>query len=142
MDNQPAVSKFIPWPIKLLSVLNYCFAGLVWIVGIWLIFFVGKGMGELIAAFVPQASSIGPILSGIFGIICIAIGFGYFFVARGLWKGKKWTRTLYIVISAMGVISGVLSVIDGKYLSLISLAIYGLIFWYLLFNQTAKDAFK
>jgi hypothetical protein len=141
MDNQPVTAKFIPWPIKLLSVLNYFFTGLAWLSGIWFIF-LGDQVGRFLARFVPQAEALGPIFFGVLGIICIVVGFGYFFVARGLWKGKKWTKTLYIVISAMGVISAILSVIDGKYLSLISLALYTLLFWYLLFNQTAKDAFK
>ncbi len=103
MDNPPVISEFIPWPIKLLSILSYLFAFLAWLGGI---LFMSLG-------------GLGPTFFRILGVICIVIGFCCFFLARGLWKGKKRAKIFYIVIFVIGIISASLLIIDGTYLSLL-----------------------
>jgi len=57
----------------------------------------------------------------IFGVLYIAVAYGF-------WVGAGWSRWLAIILSILGIISGLLSLPSG----IITIIIYGVILWYLM----------
>ena len=75
------------------------------------------------------------------GIVLIILGVIYFFIGRGLWKGKNWARIVESVFSVLGLILSLSSLFSGNFFSIFSILINGLIAWYLLFNKNVLIAF-
>jgi len=129
----------VPVGVKVIAVLYYISAVLSVIMGILLM--VGS------AALTPYIDSLGGlagILGGaliVLGIIIIAFGVLAFFIGRGLWKAKKWARIVAIIIAALGVLSGIISLIQGDFGSILGLVINAIIGGYLLFSKGVKAAF-
>jgi uncharacterized membrane protein (DUF2068 family) len=96
------------------------------------IFFIIGGLAPLaIAAIVPEFSV---LLIGI-GSILIAIGIGYLVVSYGLMKAKGWAWSITLVLSYVGIVFGIISIIGGNFLSIIHLIISIVIIWYLYKSQ-------
>jgi hypothetical protein len=134
-------NKVVPWPAKVLASIGFILAGLSWLGGLWW-FFLGGQVGSFLAKFLPEAGWVGGSLVASLGIVLIISGFIHLFIGRALWKGKRWSRTLILIISSLGFIASLGSVIGGDFYSLISLAIYGLIGGYFFRSQSIKEAFK
>ena len=79
------------------------------------------------------------MISGIFLIVLSPI---LFFTARGLRKKKKWARTLAIIISLFGVVGSLLSLVQGSLRSVLSLGLWGIMIFYLMFDKEVKEFFK
>ena len=69
-------------------------------------------------------------------IFPIALGIFLFFVARNLWKGRKWARLIVMIISVLGILASFGSLSPPGII--INLFIAG----YLLFSKRAKEAFS
>lgn len=81
------------------------------------------------------------------GIIALALAVLTFFVARGLWKGKKWARIVAIILAALGIINSITNLGGGTIIgvliwNLIFLVIQLVIGGYLLFGKKVKAVFK
>jgi uncharacterized membrane protein (DUF2068 family) len=65
------------------------------------------------------------------GSILIIIGVISLFVAYGLFKAKKWAWTINVVLSIINIAIGVVSIVTGNVGSIASIAISGIILYYL-----------
>ena len=48
------------------------------------------------------------------GLGFIILGIAYFVMAYGLWNGRRWAWTITLIISGIGVIVGIASIIIGN----------------------------
>jgi hypothetical protein len=132
--------KEIPTGVKIISVLYYIGAVLFALLGI--LFIVGAGMINTIASEIPLIAELGAGLFVVAGIIMIALGVLAFFIGKGLWKAKSWARILVIILSCLGVLSTLISMIQGDISSnIFNLLLNGVIGGYLWFNNSVKKAF-
>ncbi len=133
--------KEVPTGVKVIAILNYIVAGLLIITS--LAFIVG---GSFIGSIFTntELGPFGAIGGGLFifiGLIFLAFAVLAIFIGRGLWKGQNWARIVSLVFAVLGILFGLLSLISGEFSVIISLAINGLILWYLGFNKDVKAAF-
>ena len=136
MDGQQT-SMNMPVGVKIISVLYYIGAALELIFGI--LFFVGAGT---IAKQFPLLGALGSGLFIVGGIILLGLAVLSFFVGKGLWKGKKWSRIVAIIFAILGVLFALLGMVQGQVASnIISLIISAAIGGYLLFSSSVKSAF-
>jgi hypothetical protein len=79
----------------------------------------------------------------VMGILIVGFGVLLFFVAKGIWKLRKWAKIVVIVLSILGIFSAVFSMIRIFALThIVMIVIHGIIAGYLLFNEEAKRIFK
>ncbi|QQG38898.1 MAG: hypothetical protein HYS32_00320 [Candidatus Woesearchaeota archaeon] len=128
------MAKKMPLGVKLVSIWFYIIAVLL---------VIGAVLAFTGSNFIPQN------LPGILGAVAIALGafllvFAvlYFFIARGLWKGRNWARIVAIILAVIGVFNGFFAVFSGNFVSLIPLAINAAIGYYLGLSKEGKAAFK
>ena len=128
-------NKQVPTGVKIISVLYYIGAALL-----------------LIGAIVALLG--GTFLSGVFGGL-VALGIGIFlaiiflafavlsfFIAKGLWKAKNWARVVVIILSCLGFLGAISSLLSGQMTGIISLILNGVVGWYLWFSKEAKGFFR
>lgn len=133
----------VPTGVKVISVLYYIGAVIGIVFGLLLLIGADFFM-RTVSSNLPYLPLQG-LLSGIFialGIILIGLSVLNFFIGRGLWKGKNWARIFVIIFSALGVISGLYSIVMGSYLSVLGVVINLSIGGYLMFNAAVKYAFS
>ena len=123
----------VPTGVKIISVLHYIGAAILLIGGI--VAFVGSAF---LTTVIPDI--VGGLVIAI-GILSIILAVLYFFIARGLWKGQNWARIVAIILAILGVINGLVSVVSGRFGSIVSLIIYAIIAYYLWFGKEVKTAF-
>ena len=81
-------------------------------------------------------------LVGIFiGSGLFILGLAYFLVAYGLWNGRSWAWTLTLILSGIGIIVGIGSIIVGNIGSVIHTIINAIIIYY-LYRPTVKSFFN
>ena len=94
--------------------------------------FLGSGLATLI--FVP--------LMGIFiGSGLFILGLAYFLMAYGLWNAKNWAWTLTLVLSGIGIIVGIGSIIVGNLGSIFHIIINAIVIYY-LYRPNVKAFFN
>ncbi len=150
----PPQNKEIPVGAKIISVFFYIqVTGLIIATVLFLINFIsslattGVGTGA-------------PIMLLISSLVFIAVTVLLFFIARGLWKGKNWTRIgaiilsiivtvlyLLVVVFFLALLSTVLGMLGGGGVmaiirTIITLGISTFIWAYLGFNKKVKEAFN
>ncbi len=131
------MTKELPVGVKVIAVLYYIFAAL-WIIGGILSFVGSQALADQI-----QLPGV-PVSSTFFrvgGILMIVLGVFALFVARGLQKRMRWARISAIVLSCLGVLAGLFSILQGKVITILSIAVHAAIGSYLLFSTQAKSAF-
>ena len=139
MDNVDTV-KSVPAGVKVISVLYYI--GSIFGLLFALLFFFGAGAISSFTDQIPVLSAFGTGLFIIAGVITLAFSILGFFVARGLWKGKNWTRIFVIILSILGILMGIFLLTQGNIISNVSNIIINLIIGgYLLFSHSVKEAF-
>jgi uncharacterized membrane protein (DUF2068 family) len=74
------------------------------------------------------------------GGVLIAIGIAHFVVSYGLLNGKGWAWSIALIVSYIGIVMGIISIVGGNFLSIIHLIIDIVIIWY-LYKQEIKDFF-
>ena len=87
------------------------------------------GIGSLLSGFAVMA--IIPLLGIILGGILIIIGLAYFVVAYGLWKGLNWAWTITLIVSAIGIIVGIGSIVVGNTAAIFHVIVNGIVIYYL-----------
>jgi uncharacterized membrane protein (DUF2068 family) len=85
-----------------------------------------------LGALIPEAS----ILLFASGGILIAIGIGYLVVSYGLLKGKGWAWTVTLILSFIGIVFGIISIVGGNFFSVIQLIINVAIVYFLYRPQS------
>jgi hypothetical protein len=80
-----------------------------------------------LAAFAPEFSM---VLAGIGGVL-IAVGIGYLVVSYGLLKGKGWAWSVTLILSFIGIVICIVSIVAGNFFAIINLIINIWIIWYL-----------
>jgi len=94
--------------------------------------FLGSGLATLI--FIP--------LMGIFiGSGLFILGLAYFLMAYGLWNAKNWAWTLTLVLSGIGIIVGIGSIIVGNLGSIFHIIINAIVIYY-LYRPNVKAFFN
>ena len=102
----------------------------------------GAILGGIIASFIPALGFLGAGLFIIMGLALIALGILAIFVGRGLWKGKSWARIVAIILTIIGLVMGLVAMIQGEVSSNIVGVILNLVIGsYLLFSPKVKNAF-
>ena len=133
-----APSSGVPTLVKVIAVLYYIAAAILILGGIGA--FIGSAAFGSIFEAIPGASLFGAGMMIVLGIFLIAFAVLDFFIGRGLWKAQKWSRIVVIIISALAVISGIMSLVQGEG-GIISLLVQAAIGGYLLFSKSVKAAF-
>ncbi len=96
----------------------------------------GALLGGLGAAFLGP---IGALLGAALAVVFIVIAIIEFVAGWGLWKLTKWGLYLSLLLSALGVIGGLVSLTSDIVTGVVLLIIDGAIFYYL---WTKKTIFK
>ena len=65
------------------------------------------------------------------GVVLILLGIAYFVMAYGLWKGKRWAWTITLILSVIGIISGIISIATRHYEVIIDIIINAVVIYYL-----------
>ena len=85
----------------------------------------------LIGGIIFLASGLVLLIIGI-GIILLALGIAYLVMAYGLWKGKGWAWTISLILSGIGIIMGIVYIIQDNIAGgIASIIINGVIIYYL-----------
>ncbi len=93
-------------------------------------------LGPMIAAMFASRMGEGKMLAyfasivGVLGVALIIGGIVGIVVGYGLLKGFGWAWWIQVILSALGLISGVLALISGAFMGVIDLVINGLIVYY------------
>ncbi len=84
-----------------------------------------------------EISQLGLLIT-IGGLILVALGISSFIVSWGLLKGKRWARTITLIISIIAIIFAIISLVSsGDLVHIISVIIYGIIIYY-MFTKKVK----
>ena len=132
--------KEIPILIKILAVLYYIGAGFAVLGGVSLMFLSGS-----ITLLIPALAGLSAF-GIIIGIVVLGFAALYFFVGRGLWKAQNWARIAAIILSFLGVIGVIVSLLLGYVESAVNSSfgavINAAIGFYMIFNKQVKQAFS
>jgi uncharacterized membrane protein (DUF2068 family) len=75
------------------------------------------------------------------GFIFLALGIAYLVMAYGLWKGKGWAWSISLILAGIGIIMGIVYIIqDNLAGGIVSIIINGVIIYY-LFRPNVKAFF-
>ena len=98
-----------------------------------------RPLGVTIIAILVVIGGIGSLLGGLtvimliplLGIILVIIGLAYFAVAYGLWKGLNWAWSITLIVSVIGIVVGLGSLVVGNIGSLFQVIINAIVIYYL-----------
>jgi hypothetical protein len=127
---EPVVQKKVPTLVRVIAVIQFIAA----VLGVALAF---------VLVFAYKAPMLGTGLIA-FIVIMALLTLLTFIISRALYRGKNWSRVLFIVFGCLGIVSGVWNIID-KNVSVaitISLVINIAITGYLWFNKKVRQAFQ
>ena len=82
-----------------------------------------------------------PVVGIFIGSGLFILGLAYFLVAYGLWNERSWAWTLTLILSGIGIIVGIGSIIVGNIGSIIHTIINAIIIYYLS-RPTVKSFFN
>jgi len=133
----------MPTGVKVISIL-YQIGGVIdMLLGTFLTV-VGTGLTSLIAGNNALAGLIGAVSGVVFligGLFLVGIGVLIFVVGRGLWNARNWARIVVIVLSVVGILMSFANMFTGFIMGIITLAVNGLICWYMTTNKDVKKTF-
>ena len=92
----------------------------------------GSTSSALAAKFGPDVST----LLDISAIMLIPIGILAILEAYGLWNGKRWGWWLTIVLTAIGLVFGLMSILAGGVSSIFTVIVAVVIIYYMMQNST------
>jgi RsiW-degrading membrane proteinase PrsW (M82 family) len=142
--------KEAPVMVKIISVLYYICLGIYVLSA--LVFIVGgiilvanptalSGIEQQLTGVITMFASMMGIVFLVAGIVAIPLAILCFFIARGLRRGKGWTRIIVIVFGILALIGSIFQIISGTWSYVVPLLIEGVIAGYLLFSKDAKEFF-
>ncbi len=136
-----------PLGIKILSILYFCGAVFMLLVGILSLvssYYLAHHPTEVESAFTAdELAQIGSVSTLVpffilLGIFCILIAVLDLFLGLGFWKGQKWARIATLILSALGIIYALvgiffsLSDVYAIFINILSIAIDAILIWYLM----------
>ena len=65
------------------------------------------------------------------GVILLALGIAYLVMAYGLWNGRGWAWTITLILSAIGIVVAIASIVAGNVSAIISIIIHAVVIYYL-----------
>lgn len=80
------------------------------------------------------------IVSSATGGLLLILGIASLVVAYGLFKAKKWAWTISVILSVISIGMGIVSIVTGNIGAVVSIAISGLILYY-LYRPHVKEYF-
>jgi uncharacterized membrane protein (DUF2068 family) len=89
-----------------------------------------------IAALVPELSIVFLSIGG----VLIAIGIGYLAVSYGLFRGRGWAWSIALILSYIGIVIAIISIVSGNFVPVINLAI-NIAIVYFLYRPQVKAFF-
>ena len=82
-----------------------------------------------------EISQLGLLIT-IGGLILVALGIASFIVSWGLLKGKRWARTITLIISFIAIIFAIISLVSSEDLiHIIEIIVYGIIIYYMFTDK-------
>ena len=82
-----------------------------------------------------EISQLGLLIT-IGGLTLVVLGIASLIVSWGLLKGKRWARTITLIISIISIIFAIISLASsGDLIHIISVIIYGIIIYYMFTNK-------
>ena len=98
-----------------------------------------RPLGVTIIAILVVIGGIGSLLGGLvvimliplLGIILVIIGLAYFAVAYGLWNGLNWAWSITLIVSVIGIVVSLGSLVVGNIGSLFQVIINAIVIYYL-----------
>jgi hypothetical protein len=140
-----------PVGVTILAILD--FLGALACIGLGILMFVGGGLGAMAGAKAGDGSggfgALVGALGAAAGVAFLIFGVISFLVGWGLWKLKNWARIITIICMALGIAGGLFGLVGifahftvfGLIWTVVWLAIYALIIWYLV-KPDVKAAFQ
>jgi hypothetical protein len=93
-------------------------------------------LGSLISIDSDSSTSELGFLIAIGGLVLVGLGIASLVVSWGLLKGKRWARTITLIISIIAIIFAVISLASSQDLiHIISVIIYGIIIYYMFTDK-------
>ena len=89
-----------------------------------------------IAALVPELSIVFLSIGG----VLIAIGIGYLAVSYGLFRGRGWAWSIALILSYIGIVIAIISILSGNFVPVINLVI-NIAIVYFLYRPQVKAFF-
>lgn len=83
-----------------------------------------------IGGIIFLASGLVLLIVGI-GIILLALGIAYLIMAYGLWKGRGWAWTITLILSVIGIIVAIATIVAGNVSAVINIIIHAVVIYYL-----------
>ncbi|HVL88053.1 MAG TPA: hypothetical protein VM681_08650 [Candidatus Thermoplasmatota archaeon] len=99
-------------------------AGLAFVAG-------GAAMSAAFAPFLPLPGALLGAALAVVGIVVLGIGVLSIVVGKGLLDARPWAWTVALVLTAIGLLMGVLNLVTGNVGAIVNVAISGFIVWYL-----------
>jgi uncharacterized membrane protein HdeD (DUF308 family) len=65
------------------------------------------------------------------GVILLALGIAYLVMAYGLWNGRGWAWTITLILSVVGIVVAIASIVAGNVSAIISIIIHAVVIYYL-----------
>lgn len=81
-----------------------------------------------------------PLFGIIIGSILVVIGLAYFLMAYGLWNGLRWAWTTTLILSGIGIILGIGSIVSGNIGALFHTIVNAIVIYY-LYRPKVKEYF-
>ena len=120
-----------PTGITVISVLMIIGGIILLFTGITPLFF-----GTLISIASDSSTSELGFLITIGGLVLVGLGIASLIVSWGLLKGKRWARTITLIISIIAIIFAIISLASsGDLIHIISIIIYGIIIYYMFTDK-------
>ena len=93
-------------------------------------------IGPLISIDSDYSNSSLGFLITIGGFVLVILGIASLIVSWGLLKGKRWARTITLIISFIAIIFAIISLVSsGELTHIISIIIYGIIIYYMFTDK-------
>jgi uncharacterized membrane protein HdeD (DUF308 family) len=92
-----------------------------------------------IGGLIFLGSGLALLIVGI-GVILLALGIAYLVMAYGLWNGRGWAWTITLILSVIGIVVAIASIVAGNVSAIISIIIHAVVIYY-LYRPTVKAFF-
>ena len=93
-------------------------------------------LGPLISIDSDGSTSELGLLITIGGLVLVGLGIASIIVSWGLLKGKRWARTITLIISIIAIIFAIVSLVsNGDLVHVIPVIIYGIIIYYMFTDK-------
>jgi uncharacterized membrane protein HdeD (DUF308 family) len=80
--------------------------------------FLGSGLG------------LGLLIIG-FGFLLLVLGIAFLVMAYGLWNGRGWAWTITLILSMIGIIVAIATIVAGNVSAVINIIIHAVVIYYL-----------